>query len=118
MAAREANISTLHEAGLEYVALEQPDEVLIPKIRQGAEKKMTWGHNHPVLLHLLTTRHSCIHLMALTQMTRKVVYSETRYAFKLQNMSKFNHSISVFQAYIHRTNISKRRPVCTEQDKD
>ena len=43
----------LREAGLEYVALEQPDEVLIPKIRQGAEKKMTRGHNHPVLSRLL-----------------------------------------------------------------
>ena len=52
-AAQGANISMLREAGLEYVALEQPDEALIPKIRQGAEKKMTRGHNHPVLLRLL-----------------------------------------------------------------
>ena len=52
-AARGADISTLREAGLEYVALEQPDEVLVPKIRRGAEKKMTWGHNHPVLSRLL-----------------------------------------------------------------
>ena len=52
-AARGANILTLHEAGLEYVALEQPDEVLIPKIRRGAEKKMMQGHNHLVLSRLL-----------------------------------------------------------------
>ncbi|KAF8815987.1 hypothetical protein BYT27DRAFT_7078491, partial [Phlegmacium glaucopus] len=52
-AARGADISTLREAGLEYVALEQPDEVLVPKIRQGAEKKTRRGHNHPVLSRLL-----------------------------------------------------------------
>jgi uncharacterized protein DUF6698 len=52
-AARGADISTLREAGLEYVALEQPDEVLVPKIRRGAEKKTTRGHNHPVLSRLL-----------------------------------------------------------------
>ena len=33
-AARGADISTLREAGLEYVAIEQPDEMLVPKIRQ------------------------------------------------------------------------------------
>ena len=52
-AARGADISTLREAGLEYVALEQPGEVLLPKIRRGAEKKTTRGHNHPVLSRLL-----------------------------------------------------------------
>jgi hypothetical protein len=52
-AARGADISTLREAGLEYVALEQPNEVLVPKIRRGAEKKTTRGHNHPVLSRLL-----------------------------------------------------------------
>jgi len=52
-AARGADISTLREAGLEYVALEQPDEVLVPKIRRGAEKKTTRGHNHLVLSRLL-----------------------------------------------------------------
>jgi uncharacterized protein DUF6698 len=52
-AARGADISTLREAGLEYVALEQPNEVLLPKIRRGADKKMTRGHNHPVLSRLL-----------------------------------------------------------------
>jgi len=51
-AARGADISTLCEAGLEYVALEQPNEVLVPKIRRGAEKKTTRGHNHPVLSRL------------------------------------------------------------------
>ena len=52
-AAQGADILTLREAGLEYVALEQPDEVLVPKIRRGAEKKITQGHNHPVLSCLL-----------------------------------------------------------------
>jgi len=52
-AARGADISTLREAGLEYVALEQPNEMLGPKIRRGAEKKTTRGHNHPVLSRLL-----------------------------------------------------------------
>jgi hypothetical protein len=41
------------EAGLEFVALEQPDEMLVPKIRRGAEKKMTEGHNRPLLSRLL-----------------------------------------------------------------
>ncbi|KIM35219.1 hypothetical protein M413DRAFT_14685 [Hebeloma cylindrosporum] len=52
-AARGADISTLREAGLEYIALEQPDELLLPKIRRGAEKNTTRGHHHPVLSRLL-----------------------------------------------------------------
>ncbi|KAF8153904.1 hypothetical protein B0H34DRAFT_809548 [Crassisporium funariophilum] len=51
--ARGADISTLREAGLEYVALEQPGEELLPKIKRASEKKSTRGHNHIVLLRLL-----------------------------------------------------------------
>ncbi|KAF8148267.1 hypothetical protein B0H34DRAFT_737596 [Crassisporium funariophilum] len=52
-AARGADISSLREAGLEYVALEEANEILLPKIRHGADKKTTRGYNHPVLARLL-----------------------------------------------------------------
>ena len=51
--ARGADISSLREAGLEYIAMEQPDQTLLPKIKLGAEKKATRGHNHSVLSRLL-----------------------------------------------------------------
>jgi len=53
MAVRGADISSLHDKGIHYIELEQPNQELKPKLNISAQKSTACGHYHPVLLWLL-----------------------------------------------------------------
>ena len=47
------DIGSLSCSGLKYIALEQPNKKLVTDIPPDADKRLSRGHNHPVLLKLL-----------------------------------------------------------------
>ena len=51
--ARGDDIASLNSAGMDYIALEQPNKILVPPIPADADKGSSHGHNHIVLSRLL-----------------------------------------------------------------
>ena len=47
------DIGSLSCSGLKYIALEQPNKKLVTDIPPDADKRLSRGHNHPVLSKLL-----------------------------------------------------------------
>jgi len=48
-----ADISSLHDKGIHYIELEQPNQELKPKLNVSAQKSIARGHYHSVLSRLL-----------------------------------------------------------------
>jgi len=48
------DIASLNSTGMNYIALEQPNKILVPPIPADADKRSSHGHNHIFLsVHLL-----------------------------------------------------------------